>query len=180
MCLRCNTSISGINLFLKLAEGVGKISNGKWRERERGRKSFGVSNNCDWKKICREGKRANKKEQSKKWMKHMMRNEHVSCLCVCVRSSAAHCFNFRPLINVILPSLSPSLFFLPDLWVSLLLFFPHLFLSPSLTVLESRGLCLSVLPWVAMETARMVRIWSSALRSRLNISLNLVRTHTHT
>lgn len=166
-----------------MAEGVGKLSHGKWRERERGRKSFGVSNNCDWKKICDEGKGANKKEQPNKWMKHMKRNERVSCIIsyvfLCVCSSAAHCFKIRPLINVILPSLSPSLFFLPDLWDSLFCFFRHLSLSPSLTVLESRGLCLSVLPWVAMETARMVRIWSSVLRSRLNISLNLVRTHTH-
>lgn len=132
MCLRCNTSISGINLFLKLAEGVGKLSNGKWRERERGRKRLKETTVSE-RKFVRRAKEQTKKEQSNKWMKHMMRNEHVSCIMsdvfVCVCSSAAHCFKIRPLINVILPSLSPSLFFLPDLWVSLLLFSPSLSLS---------------------------------------------------
>lgn len=59
----------------------------------------------------------------------------VSCIIsnvfVCVCNSATLCFKIRPLIYVILPSLSPSLFYLPDLSVSLLSFFPSLPLSHS-------------------------------------------------
>lgn len=83
---------------------------------------------CDRKNISDEGKlrRNNKINGWNKW------RERVSCItsnvfvCVC---AVVHLTASRS-DNLLMSSfhlLSPSLFFLPDLWVSLFCFFPHLF-----------------------------------------------------